>query len=98
MEVVNYTDISMITLTFRHSCATSLFEDKIDIKKVTAWLGHSNIGTTLDIYTHVQPHHLEEVAQAQNKRFKRIFSSNEKDTPDEMLPQKETSQQDDWGA
>lgn len=49
--------------------------------------------TTLDIYTHVQPHHLEEVAQAQNMRFKRIFSSNEKEIPEEMLPQ-----QDDWGA
>lgn len=84
--------------SFRHSCATSLFEDKIDIKKVSAWLGHSCIGITLDTYTHVLPHHLEEVAQAQNNRFKRIFSSNEKDIPDEMLPQKETSQQDDWGA
>lgn len=84
--------------SFRHSCATSLFEDKIDIKKVSAWLGHSCIGITLDTYTHVLPHHLEEVAQAQNKRFKRIFSSNEKDIPDKMLPQKETSQQDDWGA
>jgi len=44
------------------------------------------------------PHHLEEVAQAQDNRFKRIFSSNEKDIPDEMLPQRETSQQDDLGA
>ena len=79
--------------SFRHSCATSLFEDKVDIKKVSAWLGHSCIGTTLDTYTHVLLHHLEEVAQAQNNRFKRIFSSNEKDIPDEMLPQ-----QDDWGA
>ena len=84
--------------SFRHSCATSLFEDKVDIKKVSAWLGHSCIGTTLDTYTHVLLHHLEEVAQAQNNRFKRIFSSNEKDIPDEMLPQRETSQQDDWGA
>lgn len=84
--------------SFRHSCATSLFEDKVDIKKVSAWLGHSCIGTTLDTYTHVLLHHLEEVAQAQNNRFKRIFSSNGKDIPDEMLPQRETSQQDDWGA
>ena len=84
--------------SFRHSCATSLFEDKVDIKKVSAWLGHSCIGITLDTYTHVLLHHLEEVAQAQNNRFKRIFSSNEKDIPDEMLPQRETSQQDDWGA
>ena len=84
--------------SFRHSCATSLFEAKVDIKKVSAWLGHSCIGITLNTYTHVLPHHLEEVAQAQNNRFKRIFSSNEKDIPDEMLPQRETSKQDDWGA
>lgn len=84
--------------SFRHSCATSLFEEKIDIKKVSAWLGHSCIGITLDTYTHILPHHLEEVAQAQDNRFKRIFSSNEKDIPDEMLPQRETSQQDDLGA
>ncbi len=84
--------------SFRHSCATSLFEDKVDIKKISAWLGHSCIGITLDTYTHVLLHHLEEVAQAQNNRFKRIFSSNEKYIPDEMLPQRETSQQDDWGA
>ena len=44
------------------------------------------------------PNHLEELAELQSNRFKRIFSSNEKDIPDEMLPQKETSQQDDWGA
>ena len=84
--------------SFRHSCATSLFEEKIDIKKVSTWLGHSCIGITLDTYTHVLPQHLEEVVQAQNNRFERIFSSSEKDIPDEMLPHKEVSQQDDWGA
>lgn len=84
--------------SFRHSCATTLFEEKADIKKVSKWLGHSCIGITLDTYTHVLPHHLEELAELQSNRFKRIFSSNEKDIPDEMLPQKETSQQDDWGA
>ena len=84
--------------SFRHSCATTLFEEKADIKKVSKWLGHSCIGITLDTYTHVLPHHLEELAELQSNRFKRIFSSNEKDIPDEMLPQRETSQQDDWGA
>ena len=79
--------------SFRHSCATTLFEEKADIKKVSKWLGHSCIGITLDTYTHVLPHHLEELAELQSNRFKRIFSSNEKDIPDEMLPQK-----DDWGA
>ena len=84
--------------SFRHSCATTLFEEKADIKKVSKWLGHSCIGITLGTYTHVLQHHLEELAKLQSNRFKRIFSSNEKDIPDEMLPQRETSQQDDWGA
>lgn len=79
--------------SFRHSCATSFFEQKADIKKVSKWLGHSCIGITLDTYTHSQLHHLEELAKLQNDRFKKIFSSNEKEIPDEMLPQK-----DDWGA
>ena len=79
--------------SFRHSCATSFFEQKADIKKVSKWLGHSCIGITLDAYTHTQLHHLEELAELQNDRFKKIFSSNEKEIPDEMLPQK-----DDWGA
>ena len=79
--------------SFRHSCATTLFEEKADIKKVSKWLGHSCIGITLDTYTHVLPHHLEELAELQSNRFKRIFNSNEKEIPDEMLPE-----QDDWGA
>ena len=45
--------------SFRHSCATALFEGKADIKKVSKWLGHSGIGITLDTYTHVLPHQLE---------------------------------------
>lgn len=80
--------------SFRYSCATTLFEEKADIKKVSKWLGHSCIGITLDTYTHVLPHHLDELAELQSNRFKRIFSSNEKEIPEEMLPQKE----DDWGA
>lgn len=79
--------------SFRHSCATNFFEQKADIKKVSKWLGHSNIGTTLDTYTHAQTHHLEELAEMQSNRFKKIFNSNEKEIPNEMLPE-----QDDWGA
>lgn len=84
--------------SFRHSCATNFFEHKADIKKVSAWLGHSSIGITLDTYTHVLPHHLEELTEFQDKQFKHIFHSNEKDIPDEMLPHKTFAQEDDWGA
>ena len=64
--------------SFRHSCATTLFEGKTDIKKVSKWLGHSGIGITLDTYTHVLPHQLEEFADLQSNRLKRIFNSKEK--------------------
>lgn len=36
----------------RHSCATILHKGGIGMKDIQMWLGHSNIGTTSDIYTH----------------------------------------------
>lgn len=37
----------------RHTYATRLFEENVPIKTVQALLGHSNINTTMNIYTHV---------------------------------------------
>lgn len=39
--------------SFRHTHASLLFESGATIKDVQARLGHSNINTTMDIYTHV---------------------------------------------
>lgn len=36
----------------RHSCATILIEEGWDPKKLQHWLGHSDVQTTLSIYTH----------------------------------------------
>ena len=35
----------------RHSCATLLFAQGVPMKEIQAWLGHSTIGTTANIYT-----------------------------------------------
>lgn len=37
----------------RHSYATMLFDAGIDVKTAQNWLGHSDIKTTLDTYTHL---------------------------------------------
>lgn len=37
----------------RHSCASLLFAQGISLKEIQAWLGHSTIATTANIYTHL---------------------------------------------
>ena len=37
----------------RHSCATLLFTNGVSLKDIQAWLGHSDIATTSNIYTHL---------------------------------------------
>ncbi len=47
-------NLKRITLHgFRHTHATLLYESGIDVKDISNRLGHSNIKTTLDIYTHL---------------------------------------------
>lgn len=56
----------------RHSYATMLFDAGIDVKTAQKWLGHTDIKTTLDTYTH-----LSELRQSQsaNKWFEYIKKS-----------------------
>lgn len=37
----------------RHSCASLLFANGVSLKQIQEWLGHSNISTTSNIYTHL---------------------------------------------
>ena len=37
----------------RHSCATLLFAQGVPMKEIQAWLCYSTIGTTANIYTHL---------------------------------------------
>ncbi|MCI2170715.1 tyrosine-type recombinase/integrase [Schleiferilactobacillus perolens] len=48
---------------FRHSHASALFAAGADIKEVQNRLGHENVQTTLDIYTHVTENQKEQAAE-----------------------------------
>ena len=37
----------------RHSCASLLFANGVSLKEIQEWLGHSDIATTADIYSHL---------------------------------------------
>ena len=37
----------------RHSCASLLYANGVSLKKIQEWLGHSDISTTSNIYTHL---------------------------------------------
>jgi integrase len=45
LKVIRFHDL-------RHSCASVLYNNGVDMKAIQEWLGHSNITTTANIYTH----------------------------------------------
>lgn len=52
---------------FRHTHASLLFEAGADIKDVQERLGHTDIKTTMNIYTHITPARKEETAEKFSK-------------------------------
>ena len=46
----------------RHSAASLLLAQGVPMRAVMELLGHSNIGTTADIYSHVMPAMMRDVA------------------------------------
>ena len=46
MRQIRYHDL-------RHSCASLLLANDVPLKQIQEWLGHSDIGTTANIYSHL---------------------------------------------
>ena len=46
----------------RHTCASRLIAAGGDVRRVAAWLGHTQVKTTLDVYSHLLPGGLEALA------------------------------------
>lgn len=56
--------------SLRHTYATRLFEADVPIKTVQALMGHSDITTTMNIYTHVMPEQKNKAVEKIDKLFK----------------------------
>lgn len=56
----------------RHSCAILLIQNKVPVKDIQIWLGHSNIQTTM-IYTHMDDSNKEISAQVLIEKFQNIL-------------------------
>lgn len=50
--------------TLRHTFASFLFQKKVDIKVISALLGHSSISITYNTYVHVMPEDLSDAVRA----------------------------------
>ncbi|WP_290123376.1 tyrosine-type recombinase/integrase [Secundilactobacillus silagei] len=63
MHVINKYHLKYITVHgLRHTHASLLFEAGATIKEVQDRLGHSDVKTTMDIYTHVSKYARKETA------------------------------------
>lgn len=58
----------------RHSCATLLIQNKVPVKDIQIWLGHSNIQTTM-IYSHLDETNKEVSAQVLMAKFQFILTN-----------------------
>lgn len=59
----------------RHSMASYLHQLGYGAKEIQAWLGHSNISTTMDIYVHLFKETNQEIANGMNELFQMVDMS-----------------------
>lgn len=68
-----------------HSCASLLFDLGIPLRMIMEILGHTQISTISDLYTHVMPAQYREVADALDLWFERAEDEDQADDEDDGL-------------
>ena len=53
----------------RHSAASFLLYLGFNLKEIQVWLGHGDIGVTMNLYTHLDMTAKKEIASTLNKKF-----------------------------
>ncbi len=53
----------------RHSCASFMLKMGCSMKEIQDWLGHRDIGTTMNIYAHLDTEMKQNVANSFDKHF-----------------------------
>lgn len=66
----------------RHSCASIMIKNGIQMKQIQEWLGHSNFSTTADIYSHLDFSSKIESAEKMASALKFETENNESTTND----------------
>ena len=72
-KLINECGLKKIRLhDLRHSCATLLYEQDIQLKDIQMWLGHSDIKTTANIYSHFDYTRKEKTGKIIEKSLKKL--------------------------
>lgn len=71
-KLINENGLKKITIKdLRHSCASLLLANDINMKQIQEWLGHSNFSTTANIYSHLEKDTKEISANAIETAFEK---------------------------
>ena len=72
-KLINECGLKKIRLhDLRHSCVTLLYEQDIQLKDIQMWLGHSDIQTTANIYSHFDYTRKEKTGKIIEKSLKKL--------------------------
>ena len=72
-KLINECGLKEIRLhDLRHSCATLLYEQDIQLKDIQMWLGHSDIQTTANIYSHFDYTRKKKTGKIIEKSLKKV--------------------------